>query len=192
MQNTKYILKHKTYYKPKSKKAAMMPWRPIVRYACFNACFKRKNPNELLQPIMWNQTIQFIPPITQGQVIKVYDGDTITIASRMPIPESPLYRFSVRLAGIDAPEIKGKSEEEKESALKAREALSNLLLHKVVELRNVKTEKYGRLLADVYLNDLHINQWLLDQKLAVPYDGGTKISPDSWLQYNNNSTHTHP
>ena len=170
----------------------MMPWRPIVRYACFNACFQRKNPNELLEPIMWNQTIQFIPPITEGQVIKVYDGDTITIASRMPIPESPLYRFSVRLAGIDAPEIKGKSEDEKESALKAREALSNLLLHKVVEIRNVKTEKYGRLLADVYLNELHINQWLLDQKLAVPYDGGTKISPESWLQYNNNNTHSRP
>ena len=27
---------------------------------------------------------EFVPPITNGKVIKVYDGDTITIASKMP------------------------------------------------------------------------------------------------------------
>ena len=41
-------------------------------------------------------------------------------------------------------------------------------------------EKYGRILADVYLGDLHINQWMLDNKHAIPYDGGTKHRPDEW------------
>jgi len=31
-------------------------------------------------------------------------------------------------------------------------------------------------LADVYLGDLHVNQWLLDNKYAVQYSGGTKTS----------------
>jgi len=45
-------------------------------------------------PITWNETIPFVPPITNGYVIKVYDGDTITIASKLPYINSPLYRFS--------------------------------------------------------------------------------------------------
>jgi endonuclease YncB( thermonuclease family) len=90
----------------------------------------------------------------------------------------------VRLNGIDAPEIHGKNADEKDSAIYARDQLESLLLHRVVQLKNQKTEKYGRILADVYLGDLHINQWLLDEKLVVPYDGGTKKSPESWLEYN--------
>ena len=164
-------------------------------FACF--CSKRKVIKEenfhLKQSLFtiedpsieWKNTIPFIPPVTTGQVIKVYDGDTITIAAKIAIPNSPLYRFSIRLNGIDAPEIKGRTDDEKESALKARHALEKLILHKYVELKNTKTEKYGRILADVYLGSLHINQWLLNEKLVVPYDGAAKQSPASWLEYNN-------
>ena len=47
-------------------------------------------------------------------------------------------------------------------------------MNKNVTLQNVKNEKYGRILADVYLDDLHINKWMIDQKFAVEYDGKTK------------------
>jgi hypothetical protein len=40
--------------------------------------------------IKWNDTIPFIPPIDSGLVIKVYDGDTITIASQLPYHKSLL------------------------------------------------------------------------------------------------------
>ena len=43
-------------------------------------------------------------------------------------------------------------------------------------------EKYGRLLADVYLDELHLNQWLIENKYAVAYDGGTKHRPDEWTE----------
>ena len=94
-----------------------------------------------------------------------------------------MYRFSVRLNGIDSPEIKGKTVEEITVAKEARDELSKLILHKQVTLRDTKTEKYGRILAEVYLDDLHINKWMLDQHFAVEYDGGTKKLPDSWLRY---------
>ena len=125
-------------------------------------------------PITWQTTVPFVPPVTIGKVIKVYDGDTITVATKLPMKNSPVYRFPVRLAGIDSPEIKGKSEVEIELAKKSRDALSALILEKDVELKNVSTEKYGRLLADVYIGRIHINRWMLDNKYAVPYDGGTK------------------
>jgi endonuclease YncB( thermonuclease family) len=53
-------------------------------------------------------------------------------------------------------------------------------------LKNVDNEKYGRVLGDVYLDDLHINEWLIKERFAVRYDGGAKKSPESWLQYKQN------
>jgi micrococcal nuclease len=137
----------------------------------------------VLTPILWKDTTPFIPPISGGQVIKVYDGDTITIVARMPYKNSPLYRFPVRFRGIDSPEINGLTEEEKQCAIQARDALSQLILHKYVTLKNTGNEKYGRILADVYLENFHINEWLLKERYAVPYDGGTKRTPKSWAKY---------
>ena len=133
--------------------------------------------------ISWSDTVVFVPPIEKGICIKVYDGDTITIASKLPYESSLVYRFSVRLNGIDCPEIKGKSEDEKECAILAKKEVSDLVLNKIVILKNITTEKYGRILADVYVGDVHINEYILSKRLAVKYDGGTKISPKSWLKY---------
>lgn len=155
-------------------------------FCCNCLCKKRTPIDETNTPVIeWKETIPFIPPIASGQVIKVYDGDTITIAAKLEIPDSPLYRFSVRFVGIDAPEIHGRTKDEKEMALKARDALENMLLHRVVHLKNIKTEKYGRILADVYLGSLHVNKWLLDKNLAIPYDGTTKQSPEIWSRIKN-------
>jgi len=140
--------------------------------------FKLDNANITTEglPPVWNDTKPFVPPITGGYVIKVYDGDTITIAAKLPYDESPLYRFPVRLLGIDSPEMKSKNENERVAARASQEALSKLILHKRVTLKYMGTEKYGRILADVYLDDLHLNVWMLEQKLAVAYDGGTKAA----------------
>ena len=132
-----------------------------------------------LSNVEYTDTIEFVAPITTAKVIKVYDGDTITVASRIA-KGLPLYRFHVRLNGIDTPEIKAKTMKEKELAVEARDALANLIMHKMVELRNNKTEKYGRILSDVYIGDIHVNKWMLDHKLAIPYDGGTKTRPENW------------
>lgn len=137
----------------------------------------------ILENIEWKDTFIFIPPITEGRVIKVYDGDTITIASKLPYDNSLVYRFSVRLNGIDAPEIKGKDEDEKLAAQNAKRALENLILNKMVKLKNNTLEKYGRILADVYYEDIHLNEWMLTNCYAVKYDGGTKKTPRSWLHF---------
>ena len=135
--------------------------------------------------IKWEDTVEFTFPIKGGRVIKVYDADTITIASKLPYEDSPMYRLSVRLNGIDSPEIKGKgiSDEEKEAAKHARDFVSNLVLNKFVTLENIDNEKYGRILADVYVGNIHLNEHLLKERLAVKYYGGTKIKPTSWLKY---------
>jgi micrococcal nuclease len=152
-------------------------WRCIVSTICGSSRSKAET-------IAWKDCVPFVPPITSGYVIKVYDGDTITIAGRLPYPESRLYRFQVRLLGIDSPEIKGKTEKEKEAAHRSQQALEGLVLNKTVLLREISTEKYGRILANVYLvtetgQELLVNKWMLTNGHAVPYDGKTKQPFDS-------------
>lgn len=154
-------------------------------------CFRKKNNKilhknmssdlvNLLENVEYRDTVPFVPPIQYGKVIKVYDGDTITIASVLPNTTEPIYRFSIRLNGIDTPEIRGKTQEEKELAIQVRDALAEKIYGKMVELRNVGNEKYGRVLAEIYLDGENINQWLVDENFAVAYDGGKKHRPASW------------
>jgi micrococcal nuclease len=135
---------------------------------------------EALEKVKYEDTTKFIVPIKYGKVIKIYDGDTITIAGYLPIQNSPLYRFSVRLNGIDTPEIKGKTRAEKDLALIAKNALSEFIFGKIVELRNISNEKYGRILADVYIGEIHVNEWMITNNYAVKYNGGTKERPSEW------------
>ena len=150
----------------------------MFRYLC---CLKKDL--KLDDPINLEEIKKFIPPIKNGRVIKVYDGDTITIVSKLPYSDSPMFKFSVRLLGIDCPEIKGKDNSERECAQLAKKELIELLMNKTVTLENVETEKYGRLLADVYLDQIHINDYLLKKRLAIIYDGKTKKCPKNWMDY---------
>lgn len=133
---------------------------------------------EELKEITIKQTKKYIPKIFIGKVVNVYDGDTITIATKLE-NDKEVYRFIVRLRGIDCAEMRG-SENEKRVAIKARDELSRQVMNKFIFLRNVEYEKYGRILADVYLENMNINQWMLDNKLAIKYDGKKKIKPINW------------
>jgi micrococcal nuclease len=131
--------------------------------------------------LMLEKAKPFIPPINKGIVTNVYDGDTFTLVAKLPYTDSPLYKFKVRIAGIDCPEIRGKSQEEKDAAQAAKKEVMELILYKEVILENVGLEKYGRLLANVLVKDennpnnlINIGQHLLNKNLAKIYNGGTK------------------
>lgn len=142
--------------------------------------------------VVYDTTVPYIPPVTAGKVVKVYDGDTITIATRMPGSDT-MYRFSVRLAGIDCPEIRSHSASEKTVAQLAKQFVTEQVMGEIVSLKNVEMEKYGRLLAQVWyyepftLEGLCLNEELCKQRLAVPYNGGTKVGPEDWQVYHENN-----
>lgn len=159
------------------------------RWCCFTTNIN-KNTNKVVSDIkevdiveiaLLEKATLFVPPISRGIVTNVYDGDTFTLVSKLPYEGSPLYKFKVRIAGIDCPEIKGKTQQEKDAAQAAKKEVMELILYKEVELTNVGLEKYGRLLADVYIiinnnNKINIGQHLLNKGLAKVYNGGTKES----------------
>tara|TARA_B100001113_G_C21107364_1_gene621518 strand:- start:816 stop:1286 length:471 start_codon:yes stop_codon:yes gene_type:complete len=142
---------------------------------------------KLLSEIQWKDCKTFVPRVEFGKVIKVYDGDSITIATMFQDNgDAGIYRFSVRLNGIDTPEMRTRNLDEKKVAQFVQQRLEDKLLGKFVTLKNVQLEKYGRLLCDVYLEEesnQSINDWLLENNFAVVYDGGTKNSPDKWSEY---------
>jgi endonuclease YncB( thermonuclease family) len=71
-------------------------------------------------PLFLSSAIAWAEPIIIGpvsaKVIKVYDGDTFTVEA-YPWPGITA-KASVRVDGVDTPEIRGKCEAEKQKALK--------------------------------------------------------------------------
>jgi micrococcal nuclease len=135
-------------------------------------------------PSLKNTLTEYLPPLEEATVIKVYDGDTITVAACIPdMRHDTAYKFSVRLRGIDTPELRSKKADEKRVAQIARSALRNRILGKTVQLSNISKGKYGRLISDVHHEGVHLNDWMLSQRLAVIYKGGRKTSPPSWEAY---------
>ena len=132
-------------------------------------------------------TKSYIPPITQGKVIKVYDGDTITLSCSLNLDKSTLYRFQVRLRGIDCAEMNSNDPNEVQVAILAQQFVIDHTLGHIVYLKNVALDKYGRILAHVYLTSdctsPSLSDLLLLENLAVPYAGKTKHSPSNWLHY---------
>lgn len=95
----------------------------------------------------------------------VIDGDTIEISIDLGFEVS--IAGTVRLLGINAPELRGKTKAE---GLKSKNALSEMILFKRIVIETVKAkEKYGRYLATVYLDNLNVNQEMIKRGLAVPY-----------------------
>lgn len=122
-----------------------------------------------------SNTPRFMPNVRRGKVTAVYDGDTLTVAVRHDSQGMP-YRFSVRLSGIDAPEIRGAaSADEKRAAIAARDALRTAILGELVTLTVYSFDKYGRLLASVaHDHKGDMSHWMLETGHARPYNGGKR------------------
>ena len=116
--------------------------------------------------------------ITDVWFVDNYDGDTI----KVNIPGvHPLLgaNITVRVYGVDAPEIRTKNKCEKQKAIEAKELVKSILVKaKHITLKEVQRGKYFRILAKVYADDVDISQQLIEHKLAYPYYGDTKRKVD--------------
>ena len=114
--------------------------------------------------------------VTVSKVISVYDGDTfrVNIASLPPIVGK---NIPIRVNGVDTPEIRGKCQYEKNLALEARDFVRGKLANaKEIKLTNLQRGKYFRMVANVLVDGVSLEQELLDNELAYEYSGGKKLS----------------
>jgi len=108
---------------------------------------------------------------TKGKVVKVYDGDTCHIV--FPL-FGQLFKWHVRIAHVDTPELRTKDLHEKEMGYLTRDKLIELIGDKVVDVYCLDFDKYGRVLAEITYNGIRVDQWLIDNGYAHKYEGKTK------------------
>lgn len=142
-----------------------------------------------------------------ARVVSIHDADTITCVLNIHDFENKFYKFNIRLAGIDSPEITSKNKDLQNLAIKARNRLFQIITTKnyekkeqkeldmlldqevyLVFLKCMKFDKYGRVLADIYKNEFDessINEILLKEKVVYPYNGKTKLDDNEQEAYFN-------
>jgi len=106
----------------------------------------------------------------KAAVTRIVDGDTVIVDIDLGFGVW-LKEQSVRLAKINAPEIRGSS---REDGLAAKNFLSKLILNKWVQIRTEKgQEKYGRWLATILIEEdknlIDINSKMVKEGYAVVY-----------------------
>ena len=118
---------------------------------------------------------------TEGQPFEVavfhgcYDGDTCTVSLHPTVPALFGDHVTVRLAGIDTPEMKGICEEEKALARQAQALTQKLMVQAVkIELLEPRRDKYFRILARVMADGQEVAHELIKAGFARAYDGGKK------------------
>jgi micrococcal nuclease len=111
--------------------------------------------------------------VYNATVLDVYDADTCTLV--IDLGFKVYIKEKVRLSGIDTPEIRTKNLMEKRAALKARDFVRKMILEKTVTISTRKEGKFGRYIADIFLDTgTHLNTLLVKRGYAREYDGGKR------------------
>lgn len=108
------------------------------------------------------------------EVTSVYDGDTfrVNIDSFPPLIG---HHIAVRVSGIDTPEMDDPNPKIREKAQSAKQyVVEHLRKGRKVELRNMRRDKYFRILAEVWIDNQSLSEQLIKAGLAKPYFGGHK------------------
>ena len=134
----------------------------------------------------------------QSKIVDIYDGDTCSIVIKL---DGKYLKFKLRCLGYDSPEIKPPLNTEDriqliDLAIKSRnyfisrvtncdidllkhyskKEIKELIMNntKLVTLKTHGWDKYGRLLGEIFIDGININNEMVEKKYAYKYDGGTK------------------
>lgn len=91
-------------------------------------------------------------------VIKIADGDTATC-----LKEDKKTQVKIRFAQIDAPESK------QDFGTVSKQALSDLIFNKNVDLLIEETDRYGRSVSEVFIDGVNVNQYMVKNGYAWAY-----------------------
>ena len=110
------------------------------------------------------------------KVTRVVDGDTIDVI--IDLGFSILHKCRVRLYGIDTPESRTRDKDEKVRGKLAGKYLKDAIDNGDTIVLQTKMKdskgKFGRVLANIIVDDININQAMIVNHLAVRYHGQSK------------------
>jgi endonuclease YncB( thermonuclease family) len=133
--------------------------------------------------ILYNDTICFVPDISKGRVIRIFDGDTCMVAAKLPYTNSPLFRFTISISGINCPELRGNTDDEKSCAQLAKLELTDLIMGRVVDIVDLHNGQSNKLEGDLYIQNIQVSELLVRRRLAIRSIGYSNTSPKSWITY---------
>ena len=118
----------------------------------------------------------------RAKLVRVVDGDTVD--ALIDVGFDIWFKKRIRFKGVDTWESRTRNLEEKKKGLAAK-ARTKELLEKIssksgyFRIKSYGMGKYGRVLADVYIQDVDgnhiwVNKKLIDEGHAYKYEGGTK------------------
>ena len=136
-----------------------------------------RNSNRLLQLscvflLIWSNTCL----AADYQVSRVIDGDTLVVTKGT-------VKLTIRLVGIDAPEVSHKKYEPGQPfSQQSTKHLAGLVLNQQVAVKSFGNDRYGRILGEVFLNGKNVNLEMVKAGLAEVYRG-TPASGQDLGQY---------
>lgn len=109
------------------------------------------------------------------EVVKIIDGDTVDVDIDLGFGIW-MRKERIRLFGIDTPESRTRDLEEKKYGLAAKEFLTKWLSAGNIILKTQKDAegKFGRILGELWYNDVNINKKMVFEHHAVSYHGQSK------------------
>ena len=100
----------------------------------------------------------------QFKIIKIFDGDTVRVKGFG-------LQFTIRLVGIDTPELGKKRKKDQPYSQEAKKKLTRLIHKKTISLEQYGTGSYNRVLAEIFVNATNINLEMVRSGLAEVYQG---------------------
>jgi micrococcal nuclease len=91
-----------------------------------------------------------------GKVVSIADGDTFTLLTNNK-------QIKIRLHGIDCPE------KSQDFGIVAKQFLSNSIFEKMVSVKEMDMDRYGRTIGMVTIDNKNVNEELLKAGLAWHY-----------------------
>ncbi len=108
------------------------------------------------------------------EVKRVVDGDTVDVI--IDLGFSIHFSTRVRLYGIDTPESRTRDKDEKVRGLLSKDYLKEWLDQGGVIIRTYRDKKgkFGRVLGEMVVGGRNINLLMVEENLAVKYEGQSK------------------
>ena len=109
------------------------------------------------------------------EIDRVVDGDTVDVI--IDLGFKIFHKARVRMYGIDTPESRTRDLDEKARGILSKSFLQDALVQSnkvIIKTQKDAKGKFGRVLGELYVNNININQLMVDKYLAVAYTGQSK------------------
>jgi len=126
---------------------------------------KTKSILQLVSALLVILTTAIVAHAGEYQVSRVVDGDTLEV-------KKGAIKLTVRLVGIDAPEESHKKNEPGQPfSQKSTQYLAKIALNRPADVKSYGSDRYGRVLGEVFVDGNNVNLEMVKAGLAEVYRG---------------------